>query len=1378
MQFQHRLCHVHRIQVLSSAKTCEIYNQNEGAADSEYLCTVRGQYEAATKVVAAELGKEFSATQLFSEDDFQSPSYIQGEEVPEAGLEEAELRTETPLLAESENVAAVDSSSTLTVSHHRKTEGEVAVCEGVDMPVLENNLETGNCQEELEVSQDPNVQHGSYFSCETDEEERSCSEDSTDWAEGLTHLRKPHSQEIDEIQPEGCKLEFYPVDSVDGSHGQQELPESHLAEVDNEPRDKVVSLIRDDKGVVQEEGFDSITKPLQDIKTPVVNSRGGEQSEVVQVPLMEVRDGEVNGEDWTDGELEFVDSSDGLVNNCKDAGDEQEIFVKNKEKHDVNSSLVMNSDRVLPGRVLYRVEVEFEDPDPCISLTIRLLSLEEKFVVDIEDIVITVSSGPVLTALNSSTSLNSKVQGLIGGKEAGLLGMLVPSMLQMVQGLSGSNKWKEGTQAASVSRNNLVTEAASMQSMLTPSREPLMHALMARLESGGSKGKVADPPAVEVTRDASIAEVCERLDRLEGLCMRIETSLCKALESFDRRIELLESRQNWEAQLPHASPVVYESRGGPEAEVPISSSHAALTSVQSCPLFKGAFSSTAENISPFPGTATSVAPSTPSTSLAKAQSLSPPSPISSACTCIVLPTLASTQLPTTLPNLAASHVSSVLLESHKTQFTLSAGSAESSASSDADKLLDRSAGAIEADESVSCHFPEEVHSDDGKNSATLASPKLDSYAVTSSKPTLSVDDAWSSALKAFSMHAGSNPGSIRLNTDQSDEVFNSNILISEVSAGTTEKPASCSDLKPHEGEDVSSVKVSLSQSAAAIVQGASIDPVGRKEEDVDADQLVKVVSQPEETPLGSGYELETQQQEEWLTHQEDIGAGQEEEILLRPIEVPINYGFEDHLAQMCGSAMRGKVPLVQKKEAPTVSNLYQFFGGSSSSGSKSALAFDLNSLYEEQEEDCRPHSRQADFKSGNLNISNSCGRRQEHGRLSTPAGSSERSEPLMPSRPSQKWAGQQQLGPSLEDLFTTFPGNPVMEIGDHQTNGSLFSRSSSHREELASSNEINVCEQYWESETITGLCHQQQFMDLVVEGIESRTAKPSSGGFEEAFATFFGNSPLSESSESSRSGEGAQTWSIHLESDEFLRQRHSSMQTDLFEAFSQRDALEEEEGDTGLLLDDMAFFSLVTSQLSPGVTSSATSVQLMTGGGSGIDPFKDLFVDEAARPSLPSNDDLFMSLSSEISRANTEPRISLPSVSSSDPFKHLSANQGMISMTYDAPRSYLHTEDFLSLHSPVVPQAAAVAQGLQLELSNLPELVWDNDSYGSGSPSITHAPESQYTGDVSSDMSFEEDTTSRFCSLEPPVSSVPAAAELQGMGQVNHPERGDMIWYS
>jgi hypothetical protein len=353
-----------------------------------------------------------------------------------------------------------------------------------------------------------------------------------------------------------------------------------------------------------------------------------------------------------------------------------------------------------------------------------------------------------------------------------------------------------------------------------------------------------------------------------------------------------------------------------------------------------------------------------------------------------------------------------------------------------------------------------------------------------------------------------------------------------------------------------------------------------------------------------------------------------------------------------------------------------------------------------------------------------------------------------------------------------------MEIGDHQTNRSLFSRSSSHREELASSNEINVREQFWESETITRLSHQQQFMDLVVEGIESRTAKPSSGGFEEAFATFFGNSPLSESSESSRSGEGAQTWSIHLESDEFLRQRHSSMQTDVFEAFSQRDALEEEEGDTGLSLDDMAFFSLVTSQVSPGVTSSATSVQLMTGGGSDIDPFKDLFVDEAARPSLPSNDDLFMSLSSEISRANTEPRISLPTVSGSDPFKHLSANQGMISMTYDAPRSYLHTEDFLSLHSPVVPQAAAVAQGLQLELSNLPELIWDNDSYGSGSPSITHAPESQYTGDVSSDMSFEEDTTSRFCSLEPPVSSVPAATELQGVGQVNHPEHEDVIWYS
>jgi hypothetical protein len=53
----------------------------------------------------------------------------------------------------------------------------------------------------------------------------------------------------------------------------------------------------------------------------------------------------------------------------------------------------------------------------------------------------------------------------------------------------------------------------------------------------------------------------------------------------------------------------------------------------------------------------------------------------------------------------------------------------------------------------------------------------------------------------------------------------------------------------------------------------------------------------------------------------------------------------------------------------------------------------------------------------------------------------------------------------------------------------------------------------------------------------------------------------------------------------------------------------------------MACFSIVTSQVPSSLTSSTTFVPLMTVDGFDNDPFKDLFVDEAARLTSPSNND-------------------------------------------------------------------------------------------------------------------------------------------------------------
>jgi len=72
----------------------------------------------------------------------------------------------------------------------------------------------------------------------------------------------------------------------------------------------------------------------------------------------------------------------------------------------------------------------------------------------------------------------------------------------------------------------------------------------------------------------------------------------------------------------------------------------------------------------------------------------------------------------------------------------------------------------------------------------------------------------------------------------------------------------------------------------------------------------------------------------------------------------------------------------------------------------------------------------------------------------------------------------------------------------------------------------------------------------------------------------------------------------------------------------------------------MACFSGVISQVPSSLTSSTTFVPLMIVDGFDNDPFKDLFVNEVARPFYPNNNDRFMSLSSKIVRASKQPLIS------------------------------------------------------------------------------------------------------------------------------------------
>ncbi len=68
----------------------------------------------------------------------------------------------------------------------------------------------------------------------------------------------------------------------------------------------------------------------------------------------------------------------------------------------------------------------------------------------------------------------------------------------------------------------------------------------------------------------------------------------------------------------------------------------------------------------------------------------------------------------------------------------------------------------------------------------------------------------------------------------------------------------------------------------------------------------------------------------------------------------------------------------------------------------------------------------------------------------------------------------------------------------------------------------------------------------------------------------------------------------------------------------------------------MVCFLIVTFQVLSNLTSSVKYVPLMTIGGFDNDPFKDLFIDEATRPSFPNNNDLFMSFGKNTMKGATK----------------------------------------------------------------------------------------------------------------------------------------------
>lgn len=194
------------------------------------------------------------------------------------------------------------------------------------------------------------------------------------------------------------------------------------------------------------------------------------------------------------------------------------------------------------SKLLYDTDMEFDDPDPCVSVTIRLLSLEDKSQVIIGCIAIVATLGSFLAGWSSS--IPPPPMQKTGRSEVGVggssLGALAPLMLQMAQGFSMPDLRNKMAFINGVSAEGLADRTPS-QRMTKPQEEHIMQAMASQLGTT-SEGEGVPSDSVSSTKtDAALQGICQRLENLEAVCARIETSLMKTMESFDKRLQILEA---------------------------------------------------------------------------------------------------------------------------------------------------------------------------------------------------------------------------------------------------------------------------------------------------------------------------------------------------------------------------------------------------------------------------------------------------------------------------------------------------------------------------------------------------------------------------------------------------------------------------------------------------------------------------------------------------------------------------------------------------------------------------------------------------------------------------------------------------------------------
>ncbi|KAL6565656.1 hypothetical protein OROHE_004711 [Orobanche hederae] len=234
---------------------------------------------------------------------------------------------------------------------------------------------------------------------------------------------------------------------------------------------------------------------------------------------------EITEETIADGE-NIVPSEDEWVKiKLPEVGTSSVLPHKNKHTNNTNNT---NKD-------LYEATAQISDADPCSVLTIRLLSLQDKDLLYIDELYV---------FANPIESIDLRNEKVLAGNssESSLMAMFVPALLQLSKSsvrqvdnkcaydeVLNNNKMENGSRSTDVADVGLETNKVNEQ-----------YAKPKELDKDILKETVNRKDSQQGHLERALEQLMSRMSRVEDICLRFEEKLLKPIESIEARLQRVE----------------------------------------------------------------------------------------------------------------------------------------------------------------------------------------------------------------------------------------------------------------------------------------------------------------------------------------------------------------------------------------------------------------------------------------------------------------------------------------------------------------------------------------------------------------------------------------------------------------------------------------------------------------------------------------------------------------------------------------------------------------------------------------------------------------------------------------------------------------------